>query len=284
MGEHKNLYQDSDESLKARVDQMTGMRMDREQEFAVMPKMLGMLDMTTLEGSDNEEKVAELCRKSVFSSLDPAFPNAAAVCVYPSLVQSARRELEGTGIRVASVAGGFPAGQTSLRIKLEEVRWAVGEGADEIDTVISRGKLIRGDYAEVYDEIAVIREVCGPVILKVILETGELPSPGLIRKASELSIRAGADFIKTSTGKIATGATPEAFLVMLGAILDFFRETGKVVGVKAAGGIRTPKQALVYYRLAEQVLGEDWTRREYFRIGASSLADTLIAEIAAHRR
>jgi deoxyribose-phosphate aldolase len=242
-------------------------------------KCLGIIDLTTLEGSDTREKVINLCRQAEFSSIDKSFPDAAAVCVYPSLVSTAAFELRGTGIRVASVAGAFPSGQTGIQVKLEEVRFAIAEGADEIDTVISRGKLIEGRESEVFDEIAAIKEACGETHLKVILETGELPSVALIRKASELAILAGADFIKTSTGKINTGATPAAFLVMLETIREYLEKTGKAIGIKPAGGIRTPDQALVYYQLVDEVLGEQWLNKDFFRIGASSLAGELINKL-----
>jgi deoxyribose-phosphate aldolase len=181
---------------------------------------------------------------------------------------------------VASVAGGFPSGQTGLRVKLEEIRYAVGEGAEEIDTVISRGKLIEGKEMEVFDEISAMRETCGAIPLKVILETGELPSVLMVRKACELAILGGADFIKTSTGKIATGATPEAFLVMIDTIREYLEKTGKAVGIKAAGGIRSSGQALHYARFVVDILGDQWLDRNYFRIGASSLADDLIRILA----
>lgn len=251
-----------------------------EDKKIIYLKLLGMLDMTTLEGSDTERKVMELCQKSRFSRIDPIFPDAAAVCVYPALVRTARQALQGTSIRTASVAGGFPSGQTSLKVKLEEVQWAISEGADEIDTVISRGKLLESKFSEVFDEIAAIRDGCGKVHLKVILETGELPSVEWIRKAAGLAIEAGADFIKTSTGKMATGATPDAFLVMLDTIRECQVKTGKAIGIKPAGGIRTPEQALVFFRLVSDVLGEDWLNKNSFRIGASSLADALIKEIS----
>jgi len=243
-------------------------------------KLLGVLDLTTLEGSDTEAKVIALCRKAAFSKLTGNYPDSAAVCVYPSLVKVAVRELKGTGIHVASVAGAFPSGQSGLHIKLEEVKYAIGEGADEIDTVISRGKLIEGADNEVYDELCAIREMCGNTHLKVILETGELPTVALIRKASELAILSGADFIKTSTGKISVGATPVAFLVMLDTIHEYLEKTGKSIGIKPAGGIRTPEQALVYVQLLTKMLGEQWFQKNYFRIGASSLADDILKVLA----
>jgi deoxyribose-phosphate aldolase len=273
-------YDETDESIRLRLEEILTDPLSEDEQQKIFKELLGLLDMTTLEGSDTEDKVKELCWRSRFSQLKPTFPDAAAVCVYPALVRPARMALEGTGIAVASVAGGFPSGQTSLSVKLQEVRWAIDEGAGEIDTVINRGKLMDGKEDEVFDEICAIREACGSIHLKVILETGELPSVLKIRKASELAIAAGADFIKTSTGKISVGATPEAFLVMLDTIREYLEKTGKAIGIKPAGGIRTPQQALVYYRLVDSVLGKDWLQKNYFRIGASSLADALISALA----
>jgi deoxyribose-phosphate aldolase len=265
------------EALQFWVNEIANGKGSPEPDGFNASQLLGFLDLTTLEGADTGEKIARLCIKARFSAIEASLPDAAAVCVYPSLVRRARQELKGSGIKVASVAGGFPAGQTSLKIKLEEVRYAIGEGADEIDTVISRGKLLEGSGQEVFDELCAIREHCGDNKLKVILETGELQTPALIRKASELAILSGADFIKTSTGKIATGATPPAFLVMLDTIREYHQKTGKAVGIKAAGGVRTPDQAMIYIRLVKAVLGEQWLHKDFFRIGASSLADEILS-------
>jgi deoxyribose-phosphate aldolase len=272
-------YTESEKSIRDRLEVILADPIPQEEAQKVHIQLFGLLDMTTLEGSDTGEKVKALCERSRFSQLNHAFPDAAAVCVYPSLVLAARNALEGTHISVASVAGGFPSGQTSLKVKLEEVRWAIDEGADEIDTVISRGKLLEGNDNEVFDEIAAIRDTCRPAHLKVILETGELPAIEYVRNASEIAIEAGADFIKTSTGKISVGATPEAFLVMLDTIREYLEKTGKAIGIKPAGGIRTPEQALIYYRLVSAILGSEWLNKDYFRIGASSLADALISDI-----
>jgi deoxyribose-phosphate aldolase len=271
-----SIYEQQPEQLEGRVKQIIATQIEGSGGREVMKKILGMLDLTSLEGSDTKEKAIELCRNARFSDRHSDLPDAAAVCLYPSLVSEARNELKGTGIRLAAVAGGFPAGQTSLRVKLDEIRYAIAEGAGEIDTVISRGKLIEGNYTEVFDELSAMREACGPACMKVILETGELPSVQLVRKASEISILAGADFIKTSTGKIATGATPAAFLVMLDTIREYLVKTGKTVGIKAAGGVRTPEQALVYTRLFSEELGDSLLRPDYFRIGASSLASEIL--------
>jgi deoxyribose-phosphate aldolase len=269
-------YQYTQDKLEKRIGEMLSSPVPDIEKHKIYVSLLGLLDLTTLEGSDTKDKVIQLCRQARFSVINKEFPDAAAVCLYPSLVRYAREELNGTGIFVASVAGGFPSGQTSLHVKLEEVRYAISEGADEIDTVISRGKLMAGLESEVFDELSAIREVCGQARLKVILETGELPSISLVRRASEIAILAGADFIKTSTGKISTGATPVAFLVMLDTIREYLEKTGKAIGIKPAGGIRTPGQALIYSRLLLDVLGEQWFCRDYFRIGASSLAGELM--------
>ena len=269
-------YQQTQEGLEKRLGEILSGSLSEPDKQKLYFKLLGFLDLTTLEGSDTKDKVIQLCRQARFSAIKKEFADAAAVCVYPSLVKYARKELQGTGILVASVAGAFPSGQTSLHVKLEEIKYAISEGADEIDTVISRGKLLEGLESEVFDELLAIREICGRTHLKVILETGELPSVAMVRRAGELAIMAGADFIKTSTGKIATGATPPAFLVMLDTIREYLEKTGKAIGIKPAGGIRTPGQALVYSKLLLDVLGEQWFHKDYFRIGASSLAGEIL--------
>jgi deoxyribose-phosphate aldolase len=236
--------------------------------------ILSCLDLTTLEGSDTDEKIRSVCRKATGFS-----PNVAAVCFYPPFVKLAKQELQHTQIKVASVAAGFPSGQTSFKIKLNEVKWAVDEGADEIDMVISRGKFLEGEYTVVSDEIAAIKEACGSAHLKVILETGELKTIENIRKASEIALSAGGDFIKTSTGKIAPAATPEAFVVMLDTLLEFYQKTGQKRGIKPAGGISEPEQALLYLNLLRATLGNDWANKNLFRIGASRLADKLEGEV-----
>lgn len=243
-----------------------------------LKRIFSCIDNTTLEGSDTVQRVQQLCRKSL-SMCNPALGvnHVAAVCVYPVFVAEAKRCLEGSNIKVASVAGAFPSGQSPLSVKVSEVRYAVDEGADEIDMVISRGSFLEGNYQKVFDEIAAIREVCAHQRLKVILETGELPTHEHIYKASELAIKAGADFIKTSTGKIAVSATIEAADIMLSAIVAHYKNTGKMVGFKAAGGISTPEQALAYYRMAANRLGERFANNQYFRIGASRLTEKLFA-------
>ena len=243
-------------------------------------KILSLIDLTTLEGSDTEKKIISLCNKAKGYKLKgKGIPNVAAVCVYPPFVKIAKKNLEDTGIKVASVAGAFPSGQSPLFVKIEEVKYAINEGADEIDMVISRGKFLEGNYQEVFDEIAAIKDVCGDKHLKVILETGELESLKNIRKASEIAINAGADFIKTSTGKISPAATEPAFIVMLDTIKEYYEKTEKMIGIKPAGGISEPWQALNYLVLVKDILGDKWLNKNYFRIGASRLADKILTEI-----
>ncbi len=236
--------------------------------------MLSCTDLTTLEGSDNTVRITELCRKAL-SFGESGLPLPAAVCVYPLFVRLAKGLLEGSGIRVAAAAGSFPAGQSPLALRLEEVRYSLIEGADEIDMVISRGRLLEGDENYVFDEISVTRELCKEAMLKVIIETGELRSPSLIRKASEISIAAGADFIKSSTGKIKPAATPETFEIILEVIRKYHMKTGKKIGIKPAGGISLPDQAYQYYLLTEKILGSDWLNKSLFRIGSGKLADNI---------
>ena len=234
------------------------------------------IDNTTLEGSDTHEKVAALCRKSIeLQDSELGIEHVAAVCVYPVFVRQASDLLRGSGIKVASVAGAFPAGQSPLSVKLSEVQYALEAGADEIDMVISRGSLIEGDFEKVRDEVSAIKQLCGNHTLKAILETGELPTAEHIKKAAELAIEGGADFIKTSTGKIAVNATPEAAQVMLEVIKKHFEHTGKWVGFKAAGGISTPDEVLKYVQLAEHIIGEKQITNQFFRIGASRLTERL---------
>jgi deoxyribose-phosphate aldolase len=245
---------------------------------------LSMVDLTTLEGKDSPEKVRSLCRKAIMPDAnDPTLPHVAAICVYPELVPTAFEELEGSGVRIASVATGFPSGQYPLDIRLDDVRRAVEWGADEIDMVISRGSFLAGDRGKVFDEIASIKDACGEAHLKVILETGELETYDLVREASDLAIAAGADFIKTSTGKIAPAATMGVTLVMLEAIRDHFIKTGKHIGMKPAGGIKTSKQALHYLVMVKETVGDDWLTPDLFRFGASSLANDILMQLGRRR-
>lgn len=241
--------------------------------------ILSCLDLTTLEGSDNNEKVLALCNKAKgYESM--GLPNVAAVCVYPTFASLVRTNLAGSGVNTACVAGAFPSGQSSLKIRLEEVNYAVNEGAQEIDMVISRGRFLQGDYDYILEEVARTKEACGEAHLKVILETGELGSLSNVRKASDLAIEAGADFIKTSTGKIQPAATPEAVWIMLEAIRDHHKNTGKMIGLKPAGGIAEPDQAILYANLVHHLLGKEWLNNHLFRIGASRLADNIVKELS----
>jgi deoxyribose-phosphate aldolase len=242
---------------------------------------ISVLDLTTLEGKDSEGKVRQLCQKAMRPLPgDPSVPHVAAICVYPNLVAVAREALAGSGVKVASVASGFPAGLVPLSAKLEDTRTAVEAGADEIDMVIDRGAFLSGDYEKVASEIIAIKDACGDAHLKVILETGELETYDNVRKASRLAMTYGADFIKTSTGKINPAATPGVVLVMLEAIRDFYFETGRRVGMKPAGGIKTSKQALHLLVLVKETLGDAWLTPDLFRIGASTVTNDLLMQLA----
>lgn len=267
-------------AVEERVARLNKRSIKKESKIEALKMALGMVDLTTLEGMDTEGKVIQLCQKAKkpYAAL-PDLPTVAAVCVYPSMVGVAKKQLQGSGIRVASVATGFPSGMTTAEAKLEETRRAVEAGADEIDMVISRGQFLRGNYDFVSDEIRAVKEAAGEAHLKVILETGELGTYENVRKASDLAMRAGADFIKTSTGKIQPAATQPVTLVMLEAIRDYYYRTDRMVGMKPAGGIRTAKQALQYLVLVRETLGADWLTPERFRFGASSLANDLLMQI-----
>jgi len=245
-----------------------------------LKQVLGFIDLTTLSGDDTTPKVEALCAKAEsFFDGDKGIPNVAAVCVYPVFANTVHHALKGTDIKTACVAGAFPSGQSPLPVRIDEVKYAVDHGADEIDMVISRGRLLEGDMDFVFDEVRLIKEACGEAHLKVILETGELKTPELIRKASVIAINAGAEFIKTSTGKITPAATHEAFLIMLDTIKEYYEAIGEMIGIKPAGGISTPEEALSYYLLVKHILGERWLSSVHFRIGASSLADKVYDEI-----
>ena len=246
--------------------------------------VLSMIDLTTLEGQDTPGKVRQLCQKAIhLHDTLPDLPHVAAVCVYPTMIGAAKRALAGTDIAVAAVATAFPSGMSFTDIRLAETRMAVEEGADEIDMVISRGAFLAGDYRRVFDEIAAVKEACGPAHLKVILETGELGTLDRVRQASVLAMHAGADFIKTSTGKIQPAATMEVTLTMLQAIRDYHRETGRMVGMKPAGGISKAKLAVHYLVMLRETLGEAWLTKEWFRFGASSLANDVLMQLVKQR-
>ena len=242
---------------------------------------LSAVDLTTLTCNDSVESVTEFAKRTVtFAEAYPQIPNVASICVYPAFVETVGLAIDGTPMRITSVGGGFPASQTFLEVKMLEVAMAVENGADEVDIVLNVGMMLTGAYDEAANEVEMIRsEMDADVILKVIIESGALKTPELIRKASLISMAAGADFVKTSTGKIDVAATPEAAVVMCQAIKDFYNKTGRKVGFKAAGGVKTPQDAALYYTIVEQILGEEWLTTDLFRIGASSAANNLLSAI-----
>ena len=245
--------------------------------------VVSMIDLTTLEGQDTPGKVRMLCRKARRPINHDDCPTVGAVCVYPPMVPVAVEELKGTDINIAAVATYFPSGQATLEERVDEVRRTVELGANEIDMVISRGAFLAGEYGRIFDEVAAVKEACGKAHLKVILETGELKTYDNIRLASQIAIDAGADFIKTSTGKVAVNATMPITLVMLETIRDHFMKTGKMVGMKPAGGIRTAKQALRYLAMVKETLGDAWLSPDWFRFGASSLLNDVLMQIEKQR-
>lgn len=255
-----------------------------ESKIEGMKLTLSMIDLTTLEGKDTEGKVKQLCYKAMhLHDSYEGLPSVAAVCVYPSMVKTAKNALKDSDIKVAAVATAFPSGQAPMEVKILDTKFAVSEGADEIDMVISRGKYHQGDYNFVFDEIAAIKEVCGKTRLKVILETGEIGTLDDVRRASDIAMYAGADFIKTSTGKISVAATMPVTLTMLEAIKDFYYKTGKMIGMKPAGGISKSKLALHYLVMVNEVLGQAWMTNEWFRFGASSLANDVLLQLVKQK-
>lgn len=271
--------------IEDRVARITARSIKKESKMQGLYMALNMIDLTTLEGADTDEKVKQLCFKAHHLHDEiPGLPTTAAVCVYPNFVKLAVNELKGTGVKVASVATAFPSGQSSAEIKLLDTKMAVDGGADEVDMVISRGKFHSGEYNFVFDEIAMIKEACGKnVRLKVILETGEIGTLDKVRQASDIAMYAGADFIKTSTGKIKPAATLPVTLVMLEAIRDYYYKTGIMIGMKPAGGISNSKLALHYLLMVKETLGGKWLTNEYFRFGASSLANDVLLQIVKQK-
>lgn len=270
--------------VEERVARLNSRSIKKESKIKALTLALSMIDLTTLEGMDTPGKVIQLCQKAKEPYVGlPDLPTVAAVCVYPNMVSVAKKALRGTDINVASVATAFPSGMSTRKSKIEETKQVVEDGADEVDMVISRGEFLKGNYSFVYDEISAIKEACGNAHLKVILETGELQTYENVRKASDLAMHAGADFIKTSTGKVKPAATQPVTLVMLEAIRDYFYDTGRMVGMKPAGGIRKAKQAIQYLVLVKETLGTDWLTPEYFRFGASSLTNDLLMQIVKQK-
>ena len=266
--------------VKERAARFQTRSIKKASKIEALHMVLSMIDLTTLEGQDTPGKVKQLCQKAIhLHDALPGLPHVAAICVYPTMVGIAKKALGNNGINVASVATAFPSGMAPRQIKLEETRIAVDDGADEIDMVISRGAFLQGEYGFVFDEIAAIKEACGDAHLKVILETGELGTLDRVRRASVLAMHAGADFIKTSTGKIQPAATLPVTLVMLQAIRDYFYETGRMVGMKPAGGISSSKLAIHYLVMLRETLGNAWMTPEWYRFGASSLANDVLMQL-----
>ena len=270
--------------IRERVARLATRSIKKASKVEGLKLALSMVDLTTLEGADTPGKVRQLCTKAIhLHSGRKDLPMVAAVCVYPTMVRIAREALQGTPIQVAAVATAFPSGMNPLKVKLADTRYAVGEGAHEIDMVISRGDFLRGEYQRVADEISQVKEACGKAHLKVILETGELGTLDRVRLASDLAMQAGADFIKTSTGKIQPAATPEVVLVMLQAIDDYYRKTGKRIGMKPAGGIANAKAALNLLIMVREILGPAWLTPDLFRIGASKLPNDMLMQLEKER-
>jgi deoxyribose-phosphate aldolase len=267
-------------ALEERAASLAKRSIKKDAKVFALELAIRVTDLTTLEGADTPGKVAALSSKAIRPDpSDPSIPSCAAICVYPNLVPIARERLHGTGVKVAAVATGFPSGQYPAAIKVADVRSAVELGADEIDMVIDRGAFLSGRYAKVYDEVVRVKEACGDAHLKVILETGELGTYDNVRRATLLAIAGGADFVKTSTGKISPAATLPVSLCMLEAVRDVHEETGRRVGFKAAGGIRQAKQAIQHLVLVHETLGPDWLTPDLYRLGASSLLNDILMQL-----
>jgi deoxyribose-phosphate aldolase len=280
----RNTPQIDHVGVEERAARFTKRSIKTESKVEGLKLALNMIDLTTLEGKDTDGKVKQLCYKAMhLHDAYPGLPTVAAICVYPSMVAVAKKALQGSNVKVAAVATAFPSGQASRDVKLRDTKFAIDQGADEIDMVISRGKFLQGEYNFVFDEIAAIKGACGNARLKVILETGELVTYDNVRRASEIAMYAGADFIKTSTGKIQPAATMPVTLVMLEAIRDFYYRTGKKIAMKPAGGISKAKAALHYLVMVQETLGTDWLSNEWFRFGASSLANDVLMQLEKER-
>ena len=280
MNYHPQIHPIDQVGVGERASRLFSRSIKKESKIRALKLALSMIDLTTLEGKDSLGKVRQLCYKA--SHLHDQFsnlPQVAAVCMYPNMVEVAKKALKSSSIKIAAVATAFPSGMATLEAKLNEVKSVVDAGVDEVDMVISRGRFLQGDYSYVFDEIAKVKNTCGQAHLKVILETGELITLDNVRKASDLAMDAGADFIKTSTGKVKPAATPSVVLVMLEAIRDFYKRTGKIVGMKPAGGISTAKLAIQYLVMVRETLGQEWLTPDRFRFGASSLANDILMQI-----
>ena len=269
-----------DDEVMTKVDSLIEKKLDENDTIEVKKQLLHCIDITTLKCTDTEESVMKFTEKvNEFVDKYPDLENVSAICVYPNMAEIVHNTLEADNVKIACVSGGFPSSQTFMEVKVAETAMAIHTGAEEIDIVMPVGKFLCGDYEGMCDEIGELKDVCGEKTLKVILETGVLRTASNIKKASILAMYSGADFIKTSTGKEAISATPEAALVMCEAIKEYYKETGRKVGFKAAGGIDSVKKALAYYTIVKEVLGEEWLNNGLFRIGASRLANQLLADI-----
>jgi len=280
MNYHPQIHPIDQVGVGERASRLFSRSIKKESKIRALKLALSMIDLTTLEGKDSLGKVRQLCYKA--SHLHDQFsnlPQVAAVCMYPNMVEVAKKALKSSSIKIAAVATAFPSGMATLEAKLNEVKSVVDAGVDEVDMVMSRGRFLQGDYSYVFDEVAKVKNTCGKAHLKVILETGELVTLDNVRKASDLAMEAGADFIKTSTGKVKPAATPSVVLVMLEAIRDFYKRTGKIVGMKPAGGISTAKLAIQYLVMVRETLGQEWLTPDRFRFGASSLANDILMQI-----
>ncbi|HIB29621.1 MAG TPA: deoxyribose-phosphate aldolase [Candidatus Marinimicrobia bacterium] len=280
MNYHPQIHPIDQVGVGERASRLFSRSIKKESKIRALKLALSMIDLTTLEGKDSLGKVRQLCYKA--SHLHDQFsnlPQVAAVCMYPNMVEVAKKALKSSSIKIAAVATAFPSGMATLEAKLNEVKSVVDAGVDEVDMVMSRGRFLQGDYSYVFDEVAKVKNTCGKAHLKVILETGELITLDNVRKASDLAMEAGADFIKTSTGKVKPAATPSVVLVMLEAIRDFYKRTGKIVGMKPAGGISTAKLAIQYLVMVRETLGQEWLTPDRFRFGASSLANDILMQI-----
>ena len=267
-------------AVDSRVAELATRSIKKEAKRQGLLMAVRMTDLTTLEGQDSPGKVRNLCQKAMHPLAGRAdIPSVAAICVYPDLVAVAAKALAGSGVAVASVATGFPSGRTSMDLKIEETRRAVEAGASEIDMVIDRGAFLVGEYGKVFDEVCQVKEACGEAHLKVILETGELATYDNVRRAGRVALLAGADFLKTRTGKIKPASTRPIILVMLESVRDHYLETGRIVGVKAAGGIKNAKDALRYLVIVNETVGDLWMSPEYFRFGASSLLNDVLMQL-----
>lgn len=269
-----------DDEVMGKVDNLIAKHLDENNTIEVKKKLLHCIDLTSLKCTDSEESIMKFTENvNEFVDKYPDLDNVAAICVYPNMAEIVNDTLEADNVKIACVSGGFPSSQTFMEVKVAETAMAIHTGAEEIDIVMPVGKFLAGDYEGMCDEIGELKDICGEKNLKVILETGALGSASNIKKAAILTMYSGADFIKTSTGKEAISATPEAALVMCEAIREYYQETGRKIGFKAAGGIDTVKKALAYYTIVKEVLGEEWLNEGLFRIGTSRLANLLLSEI-----